>query len=143
MEEGVLNLFHDSQDDMKKTINWLTAVLFLALPALATLVIVHVIYTLFGHFYNEKETLLYFIVSQLSVLATVFAFRNIQSMAFMNLPKLRCLGDGCDLVYLCLSRSSSAYKEQLCALLKCHVFFGVTNSRGDVFQRMDALLHGV
>lgn len=64
MEEGVLNLFHDSQDDMKKTINWLTAVLFLALPALATLVIVHVIYTLFGHFYNEKETLLYFIVSQ-------------------------------------------------------------------------------
>ncbi len=89
MEEGVLYLFHDSQDDMKKTINWLTAVLFLALPALATLVIVHVIYTLFGHFYNEKETLLYFIVSQLSVLATVFAFRNIQSMAFMNLPKLR------------------------------------------------------
>lgn len=89
MEEGVLNLFHDSQDDMKKAINWLTAVLFLALPALATLVIVHIIYTLFGHFYNEKETLLYFIVSQLSVLATVFAFRNIQSMAFMNLPKLR------------------------------------------------------
>ena len=38
MEEGVLNLFHDSQDDMKKAINWLTAVLFLALPALATLV---------------------------------------------------------------------------------------------------------
>ena len=30
MEEGVLNLFHDSQDDMKKTINWLTAVLCIA-----------------------------------------------------------------------------------------------------------------
>ena len=81
MEEGVLNLFHDSQDDMKKAINWLTAVLFLALPALATLVIVHIIYTLFGHFYNEKETLLYFIVSQLSVLASIALGLAVWAMA--------------------------------------------------------------
>lgn len=73
----------------KKIGDWLLALLYMSLPVIATLIIVHAIYMVFGRLYNEKETILFYFADQISVLMTMFAFHRIQGFGFMKFPKMQ------------------------------------------------------